>query len=355
MAAEIITVRANGMSYSAFRRVDLEHGFDEAALAFHLVAAAELDGQPAAEALAPGTALDIYFGADLACRGYTDRYQPRRDEHASAEVLISGRSKSQDFVDCAALSDSGQFKQQTLLAIAQKLDRFGIGVTSDQELEALDDFAITPGETCFRAVEKKLRSEGLTLSGQRDGSLLITKPGNARHAGALISGDNVLGESADLNWAHRHSQVIVRGQQADGHGQGALQVAGQAQDDAVSRYRPVVVVADDEIDGASAQERADMRLAREAGESIRASIKVAGFRDDAGTLWTPGWQAFLQSDFLGLAQMMLIQRAGFSQSREGGTTTVLDLVDPRAYAGALPKASHSRNPWQMRQHRILPQ
>jgi hypothetical protein len=56
-------------------------------LAFKLVIAAELGAAPTAEAMKPGTAIDIHFDGDLACRGFVDRYQPRSDGHEGREIL----------------------------------------------------------------------------------------------------------------------------------------------------------------------------------------------------------------------------------------------------------------------------
>lgn len=354
MPVEDITVSAGGQRFSALKRCDVEHAFDEAALSFKLVVAAEDGGAATAEALKPGTEMEIMFSGELALRGYVDRYQPHSEGKGGREILVSGRSKGQDYVDCAAVHETGHFKSQTILQIAQKLDAFGVGITSDEQLEALDEFQLTPGESAFRAIEKKCRSLGFVLAGQRDGGIKIAKAAKTRHAGGLFEGVNFLGSSADLNWAHRHSHVIVRGQQADGHGDAALAVEAQVQDEAVTRYRPVIIVSDDEADGKSAQERADTRLAREAGEAIRANGKVVGFRDEVGTLWTPGNLVWTESEFLGVTQVMCIVRASFSQSREEGSTANLDLVDPRAFQGKASKSRKSRDVWSVKPSKVKP-
>src|SRR6266702_1630990 len=182
---------------------------------------------------------------------------------------------------------------RSLLQIAQALDRFNVGVTTDQELEPIERYQITPGETAFGAVEKLARKQGLTLAGEADGSIRITKAGAARQAGGLFEGRNIRNASADLNWAGRHSPVTVRGQQADGHGE-ALQVEASAEDEAIGRFRPLIIVADDAVGQDEAQKRAEYRVSREAGESLRASVRVQGFRDDAGALWTPGKLVWLE-------------------------------------------------------------
>jgi prophage tail gpP-like protein len=75
------------------------------------------------------------FNGGLVCRGYVDRYQPHIREHGEAEISVSGRSKAQDMVDSSAFHETGYFKNKTPAEIAQELDRFGVGISTDEQLE----------------------------------------------------------------------------------------------------------------------------------------------------------------------------------------------------------------------------
>jgi prophage tail gpP-like protein len=94
-----------------------------------------------------------------------------------------------------------------------------------------------------------------------------------------------------------------------------------------------VLVIDGDTDSPRAMQRARYRIAREAGHSLKASIVVQSFRDDAGMLWTPGNTVFLDSNFLDVHQVMGVERANYKQDRNGGSLTVLSLVDPQAFGG----------------------
>lgn len=356
MGPELVTVAIGGTRYSAFREVKVMAALDHAARSFELAIAAQGGVVETAWQFSPGTAIDISANGDLLLRGYVDRYQPKMTKK-TREVKISGRSKAQDFIDCAASAPGvgAHFSNQTVLQIAQFIDQFGVGITSDQKLTPLADYQITPGETAFAVVERICRSQGLTLAGKADGGINITKAGTTRHAGGLFEGVNIFDGAADLNMAHRHSQVTVLGQKSSGTGATATQVNAQSADEAVSRFRPAVVVADDETDDDSAQERADYRIAREAGESIQASVAVQGFRDDAGKIWTPGNLVWLQSDFLGITQVMLIKSVTYEQSSEGGSTTYLDVTDPQAFGGKSGKGGSAKGPYGTKPQRMKPQ
>lgn len=345
MGDEEVTVIAGGMQWTAWRRVTVKASFKSAARSFQIEAAAEPGGAATAWAFKAGTQVDILFNGSLACRGYVDRYQPKISEHKSAEITIAGRSKSQDFIDSSAVHDTGQFKNKNPQEIGSTLDKFGVGITTDETLDQVPVYRITPGETAFRCVEKLCREQGVFPVGQADGSIKITKGGKQRHAGAIIEGVNMKSGSADHNWAGRHSDVMVRGQRPIGHGADNLQVEGTAQDGDVGRYRPVVVVHDGDTSKDRATKRAKTRRDREAGNSLKAEVTVQGCHDDAGTLWEPGSLIFLQSVFLDVQQDMAIESIELSQDRESGSLSVLSLVDPRALGGSGSKGGSAGAAW----------
>jgi prophage tail gpP-like protein len=345
MGDEFVTVSAGGGLWSAWRRVMVRASFQEAARSFQIEAAVERGGAATAWTFKAGTSLDILFNGDLACRGYVDRYQPKLGQHKTAEAAISGRGKSQDFIDSSAVHDTGQFKNKTPQEIGAELDKFGVGISTDEQLKKVPVYRITPGETAFRCVEKLCREQGVFPVGQADGSIKITTGGKGRHAGGLIEGVNIIEIEADHNFSGRHSDVIVRGQKPYGHGEDALQIEAKARDAEIGRYRPVIVIHDGDTDKDRAKKRASTRRDREAGNSLKANVTVQGFRDDGGALWEPGWLVFVESAFADVHQDMAIESVTFSQDRESGSLSVLSLVDPRALGGKGGKGGGAGGAW----------
>ncbi|WP_316234963.1 MULTISPECIES: phage baseplate assembly protein [unclassified Bradyrhizobium] len=341
----IVTVSAGGALWTAWRRVMVRASFKEAARSFQIEAAAEPGGAATAWTFKAGTAIDILFDGALACRGYVDRYQPKLSEHATAEITISGRSKAQDFIDSSAVHDTNQFKNKTPVEIAQALDKFGVGVSTDEQLKKVPVYRVTPGETAFRCLEKLCREQGVFPVGQADGSIKVTKGGKDRQAGGLIEGRNIKAIEADHNWSGRHSEVIVRGQKPYGHGEDALQIEGIARDAELGRYRPVIVFHDGDTDKDRAKKRAATRRDHEAGNALKANVMVQGFADEAGALWEPGKLVFVDSDFADVHQDMAIESVEFSQDRKDGSISVLSLVDPRALGGKGGKGGKAGAAW----------
>ena len=334
MGPEIVTISAAGRLWTAFESVEVHASFKEAVRTFTIHAAAEPGASATAWTFKAGTEIEILFNGDLAVRGFVDRYQPQLSEHKSAKITISGRGKSQDFCDCSALHKTGEFLNKTPLDIGKELDQFGVGIASDIDLDTIPVARITPGETAFRCLEKLCRQQGAFLVGQPDGSIKITKAGQARHAGGIIEGVNLKAGHADHNWAGRHSKIIVRGQRPLDHGADNLHIEETAEDSDVTRYRPHLLVHDGDTDKKRAKKRATNRRDREAGRALRGNeIRVQGFRDDGGLLWTPGNLVWIESPFLDIAQDMAIESVRFKQARKNGSESVLSICDPRALGG----------------------
>lgn len=346
MGIEIITVEAAGGRWTAWRDASIRAALKEAARSFRLTIAAELGASATNGLFRAGTPVTIRSNADLLVTGYVDQKQPRfaKGESSDASIVISGRSKAADIIDSSAIHPTGEIENKTLLDIARELDKAGVGFSTDQQLPVIPRFRLTPGESVFSALERVARDQGLALMGEPDGSVRITKAATQRHAGGLFEGRNIKAGEADHNWSNRHSEYRVKGQRPFGSGADALEIEAIARDAGVNRYRPIIIVQDQDTDADRAKARAQNRRDRAAGNSLRCSITTQGFRDDAGTIWTPNRLVWIESDFLDVRQDMLIEGVTFSMSSQGSEAK-LDLVDPRAYGGKKGKGNKSGGEW----------
>lgn len=333
---EIVTVRCGGQEFRSWKSVSISASIKDAARAFRLEVAAELGASQTFAVFKAGAKVEILFNSDLVLTGYVDRYQPRLNGK-DAQITISGRSKSADLIDGAAEQPKGRFEEKNLKDIATSLAAkydCDVTVSSGVELEPIPFYQITPGETAFRAVERLARSQGLAVMGKADGGIEITKGGKKRHAGEIMEGRNMLVGEADHNWSNRHSKYIVKGQRASGSNVDNLEIEAVTKDDAVSRYRPTVIVVEEDTDRKRSKKQAENLRNRAAGQALKASVTMQGFRDDNGTVWEPNRLIWVESDFLQITQDMLVESITFSQDERGGSGgsfTKLSLVDPKAY------------------------
>ncbi len=345
MGIEVVTVSAGGGSYTAFKYVSVRTAFNEAARSFEFEVAAEAGDDATNAIFAAGTPITISVNGDLLLTGYVDRKQPHIEKDKRC-ITVSGRSKSADFVDGAAEHDTGHFANKTPLEIAKEISsEYEPQWESDQQLDKIEQYQITPPETVFRCIEKMCRQQGMTVTGTAEGNARISKAsGSGRQSSGLIEGQNIKVGDADHNHSNRHSKYTVRGQRPFDHGVQALEIEAVVNDSGVNRHRPVIIVQDEDTTKDRAKKRATNRRDRAAGNALKATIQTQGFHDEGGQLWTPGNLVWVESPFLDITQDMLIEAVSYRQD-EGGSIATLSLVDPRAYGGAGGKGNKSGTEW----------
>lgn len=344
MDEEVFSISVGGTSYTAFEEISVTAAFDEAARSFSATIAAELGPQATKAVFAAQTPVTIRANDDLLLVGYVDKYSPSLTA-TSATIKISGRSKSQDAIDSSANHKTGRVEKKNPVEIAKEVaDGIDVEIETDQPLEKVDAYQLTPGETLFRCFEKLARRQGCTVTGTAAGGMKATKAGTKRHARGIYEGRNLKAGDADHDTTNRHSSYTIRGQRAEGHGKGALEIEAKTKDSGINRHRPVIVIATDDITEKDAKKRVENRRDRAAGEGLTATITVQGVRDEAGKVWEPGHLVWVESPFLALAQDMLIKSASYSQGADG-TLTRLSLCDPRAFGGKKGKGNKSGKAW----------
>ena len=331
MGIEVVTISAGGGSWTAFEEFSVHAAFNKAARSFLIEVAAELGASATNRIFEVGTEVAISANGDRLLTGFVDCKEPSFAAN-KAMISISGRSKSADLIDGSAEHETGQFENKDPLEIGQEISsRYGAKFETDQQLEKVEQYQLTPGETCFRCVEKLTRQQGMTITGTAEGNARITKAGAERN-GPLVEGKNILSGTAQHNGSNRHSKIIVRGQRPFGHGDDNLEIEEEERDNAVKRHRTIIIIQDEDTTRARAKKRAKNRKNRAAGNALKATVSVQGFHDEAGKLWTPGALTWTESPFLDIAQDMLIESVTYKQN-DGGSITTLNLVDPRAYGG----------------------
>lgn len=344
MGVEVISIVVGGTRYTAFKSVSVRAAFNDAARTFTIEIAAE-PGVSAANAIfRVGAEVAIYANSDLLLKGYVDQKQPRL-EATNRMITVSGRSKSADLIDSSAEHKTGAFKKKDPLEIGNEIS---VGISArfetDQQLEKIDQYQITPGESVFRAVEKMARDQGMTITGVANGNAKITKAGSQRHSGGLIEGRNILSGTADHNGTNRHSKYTVRGQRPFDHGVDNLEIQAIARDKGIDRHRPIIIVQDADTTTDRAKKRAKNRRDRSAGHALKALVETQGFRDEGGKVFEPGHLIWTESPTFDITQDMLIEHVTFKQDENGSIASV-GLTDPRSYGGGGGKGNKSGSEW----------
>lgn len=340
-----LTLKTGGAVYSGWTEIRVTRSIKRGASDFDIALTDRWPGRTAPWPIRPGADCIVALDGETVLTGYTDSRSPSFEATAHA-VRAAGRSKTMDLVDCSAIVKGGQFRNYTLPAIARALAKpFGIGVTVLGDAgAAFSEVQIEPGETCFDVIERLCRLRGLLVCDAAGGNIVIARPGSfgARNAplvesrqganGSPIGGNLKSGRSVE-SFSGRYSDYIVRGQQAGTDylsGSQASQPQGVARDDAVSRYRPRLIVAEAPGGGGDFQTRADWDAQHAAGLSLSASLTVAGWSDSAGALWTPGAVVHVDSPTLGIDRELVIVTASYKRSAKDGTETELEVQPENA-------------------------
>ena len=315
MAKEFVTVGG----YSTWEDVTVEAGAAHACRSCTITAAEPQTAMSAGFTFTPGAEVSVEANGDPLMKGYVDTYAPAfgRDFHTAT---ITARSKSKDLVDCSAVHDSGEWKDKTLIDIAQDLLKpFGLQIQSDiQNLPKIPIWRLAPGATVFNELEVLARQHGALLIGTPDGNLKLTKADNFQlHSGSLQEGVNILCAQAALSEKGKHDKTHARGQKSKGSGAQSLRLELIAQDQTVRRYRPKIVIVEGDTDDKRVKQRAQWEMLRAAGWSTTASITVASWRDFGGSLWDPEKLVFVESQKLKISQPMAISACDLPPGQAG--------------------------------------
>ncbi len=252
-------------------------------------------------------------------------------------LSISGRDKVGDLIDCAAtVKGPFEYNNMPLDAVIRKIvEPFKITVKSElNPAPTIKRLAIQPGETAFDFIDRACRAHGVLPVSDGIGGLVLTRPASERSAGALIFGQNILTGEMTVDATQRHSLYVVKGQaeSLDGTTE-AKQMAGgegRVEDGEVTRYRPKVLVGENQGYSGTLKERALWERKADRARGTKASYVVHGWYAADSVLWRPNTLVSVTDPIAGIASDMLIVAVEFSRGAQG-TNTRLDLALPEAF------------------------
>jgi prophage tail gpP-like protein len=170
--------------------------------------------------LAPFMPCTVAIGGDVVLTGYIDNYLPEveADRHT---VRITGRSKTEDIIDCTPDIQGGQFAGYKLDAIARAIGQsvgkpYPIDVVVEVDVgEPFPDATIERHETGFAFLERLCRLRSILATDDEQGRLVLTRAGAKRATDALLQGPggNVQWVAGTFSGARRFSHYKVKAQQ----------------------------------------------------------------------------------------------------------------------------------------------
>lgn len=211
-----VTLSVDGMDYRGWTSVRIGAGILRQARDFELGITWKGPGQAQAIPIRPGARVEVRIGGDLVLTGFVDA-TPVNYDARQVTRRVTGRSLTADLVDCAAISEPGQWLGQSVQSIVQALaSPYGIKVRSElRGTVELGDHSIDPGESVFQSVDRLLTQSQLLSTDDPEGRLVIVQPGSAgRAVDRLEVGRNILSGEAPQDFAPVFSEYRVIGQAA---------------------------------------------------------------------------------------------------------------------------------------------
>ena len=332
-------LHVNGAAYSAWTGLRLVCGIEQGASWFELQVT---DDWPAGKTpdIAPGMPCTLALAGTVLLTGHIDTLT-RAIDATSHRVSVSGRDKTADLIDCSARITTYTDQDLRAIAVDQARD-YGVTVETNGSLgEVFPRVAVDPGETVWELLERLARQRGVLLLTDGTGGLVIGQPKRDRAPDDLVLGENLLALEWTSDLRERFSEYQGRAQMAgytDRTGLDAAQVAGQATDDYMAKWRKRLKIVRAEANDTTIDQRVKWERAVRIGRSLtlQATVQGWGVRHPELDLWRCGTLVKVQAEALKIDGDYLIGTATYLLD-EQGTRTELSLCHPAAYLTAPPE------------------
>lgn len=334
MSAEI---KINGAVYGGWKTARIERGIEQIAGSFELGVSERWPGQDTPRQIKRGERCEVLADGETVITGWVDKPHPSYND-TQHDFQVFGRDAAGDLVDCAAIHKAGQWLNTTLDRIVRDIcTPFKIPVSVDTNIgKVFPSFSISPSETAFECIERACRMCAVLPVSNGKGGLVLTRAKDTRPVAELVDGINILSASVELDMKERYSQYIVMGQDRGSDDnfetpETHSQVRAEVSDSFVTRYRPLIVLAESHGPHATYQDRATWERNVRRGRSSRATVTVQGWRSADGQLWRPNTMVHLKSPWLGVDADLLVASVALTLDEQNGTRAELRLCGREAF------------------------
>jgi prophage tail gpP-like protein len=328
----------NGQKYGGWKEVSITLSMETLSGKFDLGLTERWPGQNVSRSINLMDSCEVRIGGETVITGYVDDIAHSYDG-TSHSFKVSGRDKAGDLVDCSAVQKPGQWKNQRLEQIAGDLvapfDRMSVQTEADTG-EPFKTFALEQGESVLEAIERMSKLRGLLVISDGKGNLLITRSGTQQAQAALITGQNILKGEGRFSSKDRFSEVTVKGQ-TEGSDEMKPDINtkpnAQAKDSEVSRYRPLLMLAEGQANTQTCQKRVDWEIATRRAKGFELTYTVAGWTQGAnGPLWRLNRLVRVQDSIFKVNENLLVAGLTFTLDGQGGRLTEIKLARPESFS-----------------------
>jgi prophage tail gpP-like protein len=290
----------------------------------------------------------VILDNDVVISGYLDGLA-RNISSNQISIEVSGRSKAGDLVDCSV--ETVEFNTQDFVKIIERIaSPFGIKIINQTKVKPvkLPKKSFKSGDTCVSAISKLAKMHGVMIISDGGGNLIITQSGLGGKAfDSLVMGKNIKEASINDDYTQVFSKITVKSQTNSTGGVGkfeSLSAAnlsvtpkGTAQKSAsasvvngLNRYRPLIIIADEQSNAKQCQERAEFEVGSREAKARKMTVKVVGWRQRDGRLWEINTLVNVDIPQFNVKSELLIAKIDFELGKSGEITT-FELLDKKAF------------------------
>jgi prophage tail gpP-like protein len=334
MADEIV-LKIEGTVYGGWEAVSVRQVLAALASTFRLTITERWPGQLSRQSVRIGARCEVWIGQERLITGWIEERNRKRDAKTHT-ITVSGRDITCDLIDCSIASTPTTWKGQKLERIAADLIKpFGLKLKVQTSTgTAFKIFAAEPGEEVFAAITRACRMRGVIVGTDNAGDVLLFTPSLRLVKGSLEEGRNIQDIDVKDDAKDLFSVYVAKGQAQGGDDNtpdDAAAPSGSAKDIGVTRYRPTVIIADEQGTPASLKTRARWEATTRSAKSQNITIEVRGWRDDEGKLWETGTLIPVHAPSDEVDMTLMISEVEFVVDGSKGKYSRLSLVRKEAF------------------------
>lgn len=341
-ASDVLTLTVGNQQLEGWQRVSVTRPLAAIPASFELEVTEKFPSKPDIDVHA-GSPCTVKIGGDLVLTGYVDRYAAAINAGLHT-IRISGRSKSEDLVDCSADfgtpgKPSFQLMHGSTLQIAQALAKpYGITIQSTAgEGVTPPQFNVLLGETPWEIIDRLTRYSQMLVYDLPDGSVMLAKVGDQSMASGFAIGENIEAADVVLSMDERFSDyeghltsILTFGTDA---GVNTPNVGKVVKDEGVPRFRKRYVISEQFIgDQPVVEQRVVWERNKRFGQSFVFNVVCDSWRDAKGKLWEPNMLAPISAPQLKLRNVNYLIGSVTYLRDESGQHGHLTLMPPEAFA-----------------------
>jgi prophage tail gpP-like protein len=330
-----VTLVIDGRAWGGWTEVRITRGIERLPSDFELHLTERFPGEADAMFVNPGDACQVKIGGDLVMTGYVDRVIGSLDARQHT-VTVTGRSKCQDLVDCAAEWAGGQIVGSSVLEIARKLaEPYGITVDCVGDPgDPIPQFNLMRGETPFEIIERLCRFRQLLAYDMPDGNLRLSGTSLDTASSGFKEGVNVVRAAAMRAVDQQFSEYRAYLQSVatlEDIGPGG-DLLGQFFNTGIKRHRLRIIVAESSAVGQeTAKDRAAWEAVRRWARSADVRLTTDSWRDSAGRIYSPNTLALVDIPSLKVSDKLWTISEVTYRMGSGGTACEVAMMSPDGF------------------------